>query len=246
MPPQAQPLFKKTIPRGAGVLLHPTSLPSLQGIGSLGESARAFIDFLSESGFRYWQVCPLGPTGYGDSPYQCFSAFAGNPYLIDTEALIALKLLTEENCAPLRELPSEHADFGRLYNTFWPVLIQSYENFKKDSSLTEQAYGSFHSFKKAEQAWLYPYCCFRAIKRHFEDKPYREWPSEYRTFSKAYAQSKEVSIIGDIPIFVSEDSADIWANPEIFSLDKDGAPTHQAGVPPDYFSEDGQLFIPLG
>jgi len=274
MPQQDSSLFKNTIPRGAGVLLHPTSLPSTQGIGTLGKEAKAFIDFLSESGFRYWQVCPLGATGYGDSPYQCFSAFAGNPYLIDTEELLALKLLSEKDSAPLHELPPEHADFGKLYHTLWPALIQSYENFKKDSSATEKAYGSFNAFKTTEQAWLYPYSCFRAIKRHFGDKPYREWPKEYRTFSQAknasllteledtinahqfyqylffaqwkalkeYAHSKGISIIGDIPIFVSEDSADVWTHPEIFSLDQNGIPTHQAGVPPDYFSEDGQLW----
>lgn len=274
MPSQIQPLFKESIQRGVGVLLHPTSLPSSQGIGTLGKNAKAFVDFLSESGFRYWQVCPLGPTGYGDSPYQCFSAFAGNPYLVDTEELIALNLLTKEDCATLRELPAEQIDFGGIYHTLWPALLKSYENFKKHPALTEEAYGSFHVFKESEHTWLYPYSCFRAIKRHFEDRPYRSWPSKYSSFSqikdsrilkeledtinahqfyqylffgqwrtlKEYAHSKGVLIIGDIPIFVSEDSADIWTNPEIFSLNKNGIPTHQAGVPPDYFSEDGQLW----
>jgi 4-alpha-glucanotransferase len=274
MSEKVQPLFAQTIPRGAGVLLHPTSLPSTQGIGTLGDNARAFIDFLKASGFRYWQVCPLGATGFGDSPYQSFSAFAGNPYLIDTAMLCGLGHLSEKDCTPLRELPSEHVDFGLLYQAMWLVLAQAYANYKRDPRTTEEAYGSFQDFKTSQRAWLEPYSCFRAIKNHFKDKPYRAWPSEYRTFAQAktspllrslhdtiqahqfyqylffaqwkhlkdYAHSKDISIIGDIPIFVSEDSADVWSNPEIFCLDNEGSPKIQAGVPPDYFSEDGQLW----
>ncbi len=268
------PLFDYEPPRGAGLLVHPTSLPSNTGIGNLGHSAKELIDFISEAGFSYWQVCPLGPTGYRDSPYQCFSAFAGNPYLIDLVPLQAHKLLSKKDLDRLQKLPHNTVDYGTLFELFWALLEKVYKNFAQSPASLEEVYGSFESFKEKKKSWLFPYACFRALKNHFKAEPFKIWPQELRSFSdakrsplvntlagsidahqfyqylffaqwkilKAYAHEKNITIIGDIPIFVAEDSADVWANPKIFDLNKDGTIRTQAGVPPDYFSEDGQLW----
>ncbi|MFT3781897.1 MAG: 4-alpha-glucanotransferase [Nibricoccus sp.] len=269
----AAPLFNWLTERAAGVLMHPTSLPGPYGIGSLDGAIDAWLAFLQSAGFKYWQVCPLGPTGYGDSPYQCFSAFAGNPYLIDLEALKNLGLLTDADLDPLRALPQDHVDFGWLYITKWPVLFKAYENFKANSP--SLPYGDFEKFKRTHKDWLESYALFMALKDHHKGQPWWQWPEEYRFFIlaknaslpesvtsraddyafcqylffgqwdevRANARRRSIEIIGDAPIFVALDSADVWAHPELFQIDQiTGKPLFVAGVPPDYFSADGQLW----
>ena len=268
-----QPLFPWLKKRFAGVLLHPTSLPSEQGIGTLGKSAYELIDFLESTNISYWQICPLGPTGFGDSPYQCFSAFAGNPYLIDLFSLVSTGLLKEEELSPLRTLPRDHVDYARLYGTFFPILEHAYYRFKEDPTRLSP-YGNYCAFKKAQEGWLLPYATFQALKSHFLGKAWNQWPSTFQSYKKAkktplleelqeaieahcfyqflfyaqwqnlrtYANKKGIGIIGDLPLFVSLDSADVWTHPEIFTLDENGRPTAVAGVPPDYFSPTGQLW----
>lgn len=260
--------------RGAGVLLHPTSFPGDFAIGTFGNEARTFIDFLFEADFHYWQVCPLGPTGYGDSPYQCFSAFAGNPYLIDLPELIEVGLLRPEDVDPLRQLPQDRTDYGGIYNLKWPILRLAYDRFHQSDSVA--LYGDFSSFKNEKAEWLEPFVYYQALKKEFGGKPWYEWPNDCNTYARfrelgcrtdaieeeaeaqrfyqylffgqwknlrRYAAEREVQIIGDIPIFVSRDSADAWSHPEIFQFDSSGLkPRNVAGVPPDYFSEDGQYW----
>ncbi|MBV9997860.1 MAG: 4-alpha-glucanotransferase [Verrucomicrobia bacterium] len=266
------PLFDWLTSRAAGVLLHPTSLPGRTGIGTLGREARRFVEFLAESGFKYWQVCPLGPTGHGDSPYQCFSAFAGNPYLVDLESLVDEGLLDDGDLAPLRNLPAQRVDYGAQWEHRWGILKRAYFNFTSKASAKEKA--AFHDFVKTHRSWLDPYARFIAIKNHFGGRSWLEWPPEFRhhdsakkLFRKAdlgedyeaqtfyqyqffkqwyalkqYAKGLDVLIMGDIPIFVALDSADVWTHPELFQMDAELNPTAQAGVPPDYFSADGQLW----
>lgn len=268
------PLFNWLDHRAAGVLLHPTSLPGEYGIGTLNTHCFDFLDFLKEAGFRYWQICPLGPTGFGDSPYQSFSSFAGNPYLISLNALEAKKLLDHEILEELKILPNTFVDFGGLYNAKWPVLDAVYETFVRGKQKI-RPYGPFAAFKKKQADWLEPYAYFQALKSHFNGQPWYQWPEEYRSFASAakgslkeelardidaqmflqylfdgqwklvreHANKQGVEIIGDIPIFVALDSADVWQNPEFFQLDpQTSLPTAVAGCPPDYFSEDGQLW----
>jgi len=265
-------LFDWLSDRSAGVLLHPTSLPGSQGVGTLDASAVRFLDFLKESGMSWWQVCPLGPTGYGDSPYQCFSAFAGNPYLIDLQDFVQRKLLTADELAPLSKVGAGLVDFGALYELKWPLLRLAYTRYKTAKFPALGAEG-FSDFKAAQAQWLEPYAAFRALKDSFGGKAWWEWPASARTFKalqpklratladeigahqfyqyafftqwarlRAEATLRGIGIIGDIPIFVAADSADVWAEPELFELGKDGRPVAVAGVPPDYFSSDGQLW----
>lgn len=265
-------LFNWLKKRSAGILLHPTSLPNTLGIGTFGYSARGFIDFLEAAGFEYWQVCPLGPTGFGDSPYQSFSSFAGNPYLIDLQILVNSGLLTQSDLAPLKQLPEKNVDYGSLYKLHPPILEKTFTNFKK--SHNPQLFDSFEKFKKAKASWLDPYTAFMAFKHHFDGKSWLEWEPNYRSYANAiqtpllkelapkrelysfiqylffkqwsalheYADAKNIQIIGDLPIFVALDSADVWSNPTLFELDSSGKPTQLAGVPPDYFSEKGQFW----
>ncbi|QYY35174.1 4-alpha-glucanotransferase [Ruficoccus sp. ZRK36] len=269
----SDPLFPWLTSRHAGVLLHPTSLPGDLGIGKLGREARRLIDFLSAAGMRYWQLCPMGPTGFGDSPYQCFSAFAGNPYLIDLYPLVGFGLLKDDELKPLRRLPANHVDYGELYQRFWPILDLACERFDGAADGLP-GYGSYVEFCKREEEWLSPYAAFTACKAHFGGKPWSEWPKKVRSYAafqksdlpgklkaqieavrftqylffsqwgelRSYAADKGVEIIGDIPIFVAFDSADVWSRPELFQLDASGQPTAVAGVPPDYFSPLGQLW----
>lgn len=267
------PLFDWLTERAAGVLLHPTCFPGAYGIGSLDGAVDAWLAFLQSSGFRYWQVCPLGPTGYGDSPYQCFSSFAGNPYLIDLEALETHGLLIDADLAPLRALPHDHVDFGWLYVTKWPALFKACENALKPKAA--RPYGDYDEFKRKHRDWLTAYALFMALKDHHQGQPWWQWPSEFRFFSlaqkaalpdsvlkraeaysftqylffgqwrevRANAKKRGIEIIGDAPIFVALDSADTWSNPQLFQLDQStGRPLAVAGVPPDYFSADGQLW----
>ncbi|MGC6423437.1 MAG: 4-alpha-glucanotransferase [Lentimonas sp.] len=268
------PLYNWLNERTAGVLLHFSSLPSVTGIGNMGDAAYRYIDFLSASGLRVWQICPLGPTGYGDSPYQCFSARAGNPYFIDLEPLLANGLIHNGELDTLRKLPNDHVDYGSLNQAFWPILKKAYERFKQSRADHLHDYGSLKAFKKRESAWLEDYVRFIAIKDRCGGQCWLDWPAEYRSYAKAskselepeiqntadahtfyqylfysqlaklrtYAGSKGVEILGDVPIFVALDSADVWSRPELFQLNKNGSPKAVAGVPPDYFSADGQLW----
>lgn len=242
-------------------------------MGKLGREARRFVDFLPAAGMRHWQLCPLGPTGYGDSPYQCFSAFAGNPYLVDLHPLVAFGLLQDEDLKPLQLLPEDHVDYGSHYQRFWEVLDKACVAFAGQHAGLP-GYGDFDAFCRAESHWLDAYAAFTACKAHFGGKPWFEWPKEVRTCQafmasalrkklapaiesarfiqylffgqwrelRAYAAERQVEIIGDIPIFVALDSADVWAEPGIFQLDKQDQPKAVAGVPPDYFSPLGQLW----
>jgi 4-alpha-glucanotransferase len=254
--------------------MHPTSLPGDQGIGVLNEEVDRFLDFLKVSGIQNWQVCPLGPTGYGDSPYQCFSSFAGNPYLIDIKALIEAGILTQNDLQELRALPREHVDYGWLYVTKWPVLFRAFaaakaRNYKK------LPWGEFKAFRKAQASWLEGYALFMALKDHYQGQPWWTWAAEHRFLKRtkdaplpdsvsekaeayaffqylfygqwnrvrAAAKLRGIQLIGDTPIFVARDSADVWSSPELFQIDQEtGVPVAVAGVPPDYFSADGQLW----
>ena len=271
--PTAQaPLFDWLSSRSAGVLLHPTSLPGDQGIGTLDGAALRFLDFLEEAGMSWWQVCPLGPTGYGDSPYQCFSAFAGNPYLIDLHDLASRGFLEPGEISPLAAHGAGAVDFGVLYQRKWPLLRRAFALHRLAGSPALGPQG-FEEFKAAEASWLEAYAWFRALKDHFGGRAWWEWPAaarsvpgpkdalraqladdaeahrfyQYAFFSqwrrvRAEAALRGISMIGDIPIFVAADSADAWSRPDLFELGKDGRPLAVAGVPPDYFSEDGQLW----
>ncbi len=261
--------------RGVGVLLHPTAIAGDQGVGSLGKQALRFLDFLKAAGMSCWQICPLGPTGFGDSPYQCFSAFAGNPYLIDVEDLVERGLLLPEEIAPLRNLPHPQVDYGALFQLKWPVLKVAFERFMRAGAPELAEDLSYADFKARHAHWLAAYALFRAIKDEQGGRAWTEWPDELRHFTTAQqsparrrladsieahcfyqyaffvqwrrvreqAAVRGIQIIGDVPIFVAGDSADVWANPWLFDLDRTtGLPHSQAGVPPDYFSQDGQLW----
>ncbi|MDF3056432.1 MAG: 4-alpha-glucanotransferase [Rariglobus sp.] len=234
-----------------------------------------FLDFLKDSGIRQWQLCPLGPTGYGDSPYQCFSSFAGNPYLIDLHPLVNCGLLTHADLDTVRQLPRDHVDYGWLYVTKFPLLFRAFESFAARRDSIKLPYGDFEAFKAAQSSWLEPYALFLAIKDYYHGAAWWEWPAEVRFFAQAKkstlaqtvaaraeahsffqylffgqwarvrtkAASLGIEIIGDAPIFVARDSADVWASPQLFQINqKTGTPLAVAGVPPDYFSADGQLW----
>ena len=268
------PLFNWLTKRQAGVLLHPTAFPGDQGVGVLDESALRFLDLLQAAGIAHWQVCPLGPTGYGDSPYQCFSAFAGNPYLIDLRALVDAGLLGDSHLDELRRLPRDRVDYGWLYVTKWPILFRAYEKAKA-RRFHDLPYGDFAAFRAAHAGWLEGYGLFLALKDHHDGKPWWLWPAEHRFLARARkcalpgsvvaraeahaffqylffgqwarlreaARERGVSLIGDAPIFVARDSADVWSRPELFQIDQEtGEPRAVAGVPPDYFSAEGQLW----
>lgn len=268
------PLFNWLDARAAGVLLHPTCLPGDQGIGTFDSNAERFLEFLEAAGIRYWQICPLGPTGYGDSPYQCFSAFAGNPYLIDLNSLVARGFLIADEISPLVLLGQTQVDFGVLYQLKWPLLRRACDRYLKAGA---PALGNetFKAFKERNAGWLDSYAYFRALKDHYRGQAWTEWPPESRSSSaaeksplkrqlasateahrfyqyvffaqwrrlRAAAAKRQITVIGDLPIFVATDSADVWSHPELFELDSTtGLPTAVAGVPPDYFSADGQLW----
>ena len=253
----------------SGIFLHPTSLAGRYGIGSLGDEAYQFIDFLAGAKQKLWQVCPLGPTGYGDSPYQCFSAFAGNPMLISLEKLVEEGLLSQEDLSVDIEFDQDIVEYGKVIKFKMPLLRKAFNKF---SSIGEK--DDFRDFCEQQAEWLDDYALFRAVKSTFNERPWNEWDEdiklreeqavvkykeelaeeiEFRSFIqylffkqwaeiKEYANQKDIKIVGDIPIFVAMDSADAWANPEVFYFDEDMKPTKVAGVPPDYFSETGQLW----
>ena len=244
--------------RRAGVLLHPTSLPGPHGAGDLGREARAFVDWLADAGQSYWQMLPVVPPAGGNSPYQSTSAFAGDPALIDLEALVD---------EPVPEFPADHVDFGPVSAFRQRVLRRSFDAFRKRDGLEP-----FFAFCAREAAWLDDYALYCALKEEHGDAGWTSFPPPLRdrdpaalaaarerlvakirfhqycqylfdgqwTALKAHAASKGVALVGDLPIFVGHDSADVWQHRSLFQLDADGQPSFVAGVPPDYFSEDGQ------
>ncbi|MBP6002526.1 MAG: 4-alpha-glucanotransferase [Pyrinomonadaceae bacterium] len=259
-------------PRASGILLHPTSLPGDCGIGDLGDEAFRFIDFLVEARQQYWQILPLGPTGYGDSPYQCFSAFAGNTLLISPEKLIEDGLITPSDLDDRPDFTAHKVDFGSVYNWKNQLLPKAYDGFHRVTSFDLR--GKFETFCQENDFWLDDYALFRAIKATQDQKPWYEWPAELKLREgtamrfaaerlyeetqaqkfyqflffrqwmavKDHANRSGIKIIGDIPIFVAADSADVWCNQNKFKLSADGTAKVVAGVPPDYFSSTGQLW----
>ena len=255
--------------RSSGILLPISSLPSPYGIGTFGKAAYEFADFLKASGQKYWQVLPLGPTSYGDSPYQSFSTFAGNPYFIDLDMLIEDDLLTvEEVEAENWGTNPRYVDYGQIYTSRFKILKKAKERGYK------LFLGDISTFQK-ENPWVENYALFMAIKKHFGQLSWQEWSEEpirmhqkeavekykkqlqedieffvfvqYLFFKqwdalKKYINYLGIEIIGDIPIYVSLDSCDVWAEPQFFGLDEENYPIEVSGVPPDYFSEDGQLW----
>jgi len=257
-------------PRRSGVLLHPTSLPGPYGVGELGREAVAWLDFLEQAGQRLWQVMPLGPTGYGDSPYQSFSSFAGNHYLIAVEELVAEGWLEAGELAPLAALPRERVDYGALIPAKLALLERAAGRFEERATAAQRA--ELGAFREAEAGWLADYALFMALKEAHGGAAWSDWEPELRgrepgALARArreaaagvrkhetwqfwffrqwrrlreQAHARGIQVIGDVPIFVALDSADAWAAPELFHFDAQGRPTVVAGVPPDYFSATGQ------
>lgn len=258
--------------RYSGILLHPTSFPSPYGIGDFGKSAYEFIDFLVQSGQSLWQILPLGPTGFGDSPYQSFSAFAGQPLLISPDYLLNMGLLTNEDLSLVPPCLDAKVDYGVIIPIKHQLLKQAHKHFTQCND--ERLKDAYATFCRNEKYWLNDYALFMAGKDYHNGRSWLTWedslrdPDEdkknewtvklgqnvdYYKFIqfiffyqweklKAYATKRGIKIIGDIPIFVSLDSADVWANRQLFQLDSLGYPTAVSGVPPDYFSETGQLW----
>lgn len=260
--------------RSAGVLLSITSLPTPYGIGTIGKEAREFADFLKKAGQKVWQILPVGPTSYGDSPYQSFSTYAGNPYLIDLDTLAEEGLVTKE------ELDSydwgsddRHIDYEKIYNSRYKVLRSAFEAFSKLDANSEEK-KAFRAFTRNNSGWLKNYALYMAVKNYYDMASWTEWPEDIKMREeaalvryerklrdevnfwkflqfkfyeqweafRAYVNGLGIKILGDMPIYVAMDSADTWANPEIFQLYDDGDPIAVAGCPPDYFSATGQLW----
>ncbi|HMO80629.1 MAG TPA: 4-alpha-glucanotransferase [Pyrinomonadaceae bacterium] len=259
-------------PRASGILLHPTSLPGDFGIGDLGPDAYSFVNFLEDAGQTYWQMLPLGPTGYGDSPYQCVSAFAGNPILISPLMLADEGLANKDDIVAGGQTQTDRVDFGEVHRGKSQMLRRVFEEFK--SAASREPEERFRQFVKEHDWWLNDYAVYRAIKSANGQKPWFEWPEPLKLrdpaalaesrqalqddinaekffqfiffrqwgLLKEYANKHGVRIIGDLPIFTALDSADVWCNRDRFKLNPDGSPKVVAGVPPDYFSETGQLW----
>jgi 4-alpha-glucanotransferase len=257
--------------RSSGVLLHPTSLPGRFGIGDLGPAADEWITWLASTGCRYWQVLPLGPTGYGDSPYQSFSTFAGNPYLVSPELLVDDGLLTPAELEDAPVSPPGRVDFGRVIPWKLGLLDTAYARLPGAGT---ELRAEFDAFREEHSRWLDDYTLFMALKVRRGGGSWADWPDKlkrrrrramraarkdtagdverlafrqflfYRQWGRvaALAADAGLRIIGDVPFYVAPDSADVWANPELFLLDGAGDPAVVAGVPPDYFSETGQLW----
>lgn len=258
--------------RKSGMLMPVSALPGAYGIGCFSKEAYEFVDILKEAGQKLWQILPLGQTGYGDSPYQSFSTFAGNPYFIDLETLIEDELLTKEECdqADFGE-NEEEIDYEKIYNARFKVLKLAYKRAKKNGLMESKAY---RTYLEEEKAWLADYALYMAVKDSFDGKSWDQWEEDIRLRKpeaiaayqeqlsaeidfyeflqylfagqwaglKTYANEQGIEIIGDIPIYVAFDSADTWANPELFQLDEKNLPLGVAGCPPDAFSATGQLW----
>ena len=258
---------KTWLTRSAGVLLPVSSLPSKYGIGTFGQAAREWVDFLSRAKQRYWQVLPLGPTSFGDSPYQSYSAFAGSPLYIDLELLCRQGLLKKGRCKRTDWGSDPSAvDYDRVRAGREKLLRKAFSRFEDQKALQK--------FRRQNKAWVEDYALFMALKEKMGGRPWTQWEEglrlrdpavlarwkercqedvDYHVFTqylffqqwgelKAYANSKGIKIIGDAPIYVAMDSADVWAQPQLFQLDEDNVPTEVSGCPPDAFSEDGQLW----
>ncbi len=259
--------------RLAGILLHPTSLPGPYGIGDLGPEAYRFLDWLASAGLAYWQVLPLGPTSFGDSPYQCFSAFAGNPLLVSPEFLVRDGLLDQSEIAP-PPFPPGRVDYGWVIQWKRELFSKAFERFR--CGAVPQLRANYDEFRARPDVtkWLDDFALFMACKDAHGGQPWNTWGPELRAFRKnavakahkelaesveyhrfcqflffhqwdalrAECKRRGITIIGDAPIYVAYDSADVWAHQKLFLLDKEGKPTHVAGVPPDYFSATGQLW----
>ena len=258
--------------RTSGILLHPTSLPGRFGIGELGPEAIRFADFLNAAGQRLWQVLPLGPTGYGDSPYQCFSAFAGNPLLVSLDVLEAEGLLTPAGLADTPSFPEQEVDYGAVIDFKRSALGKAFARFREAAASPDR--DGFQAFCREQAAWLDDFALFMAVKAAHGGVAWTDWDREvaarrpeaiekwkrdkadeieatklaqyffFRQWSelRRYCHARHIKMMGDVPIFVAHDSADVWAHPELFQLDETGRPTVVAGVPPDYFSATGQLW----
>ncbi|HKK96106.1 MAG TPA: 4-alpha-glucanotransferase [Anaerovoracaceae bacterium] len=255
--------------RSSGILMHITSLPGKYGIGDFGEEAYRFVDFLVKSKQKNWQILPLGVTGYGDSPYQCFSAFAGNPYFIDLNEFLERGFLKEQDLHDSFFGSNPYKiDYSSLYKNKMLILKKAYKNGYED--VKEE----LHNFYREKEDWLRNFALFMSIKHHYNNESWIKWDEEYKEFDsekvkafeaehqsdiffwvftqyyflkqwkelKKYANDNGVNIIGDLPIYVSEDSADLWANSKLFKLNEDMKPITVAGVPPDAFSSTGQLW----
>jgi 4-alpha-glucanotransferase len=259
-------------PRCSGILLHVTCLPGAHGIGDFGNSAYEFVDFLAGSGQKIWQVLPLSPTGYGDSPYQCFSAFAGNPLFINLGALREEGLLSAQDLSNAPKFPDEHVAYDRVIEFKQRLLRKAAHAFLADRAEADRR--AFDTFCQNGRGWLEDYVLFMACKRIYKGAPWvhwdagicqrdsavlKKWQTELSSetefhkfvqfeFFRQWEKLREhcgrcgISIMGDIPIYVAHDSADVWAHPELFRLDERGRPTAVAGVPPDYFSATGQFW----
>jgi 4-alpha-glucanotransferase len=258
--------MEEIMKRSCGILMHISSLPSKYGIGTLGKEAFKFVDFLKASGQGYWQVLPVTPTGYSDSPYQSASTFAGNPYLIDLNLLIEEGLLTEEEVDLDWGGDPRYVDYGKLWENRYEVLRKAFARFDRSQMET---------FRAENSDWIEEYALFAALKTKFDNKPWNEWDDpavmEHRADAvayyrqvlvhdidfhcfiqyefdkqfravKAYANQNGIRIIGDVPIYVPHDSVDVWSNQHLFYLDERRNPSLLAGVPPDYFTELGQLW----
>lgn len=256
--------------RKCGILCHPTSMPGRFGIGEMGESMYRFIDFLAQAGQTLWQILPLGPTGYGDSPYQPFSAFAGNPLLIGLEQLLFEGLLEEEDVTLEAPFHDDQVLYGTVIEFKGRALRRSYQRARENRVLQAE----IATFRDEQRAWLEDYALFMALKQHFNWAPWSEWEPgialrrkralahwrdalreevDYQCYLqflfarqwrevKRYANEAGLQIVGDMPIFMGHDSADVWSHRELFQLDERGLPIIVAGVPPDYFSPTGQLW----
>lgn len=258
--------------RASGILLHPTSLPGPYGIGDFGPQAYRFLDFLAATGSGLWQILPLGPTGYGDSPYQCFSAFAGNPYLISPDLLLQEGLVTPDDLVERPAFPAERVDYGAVIRWKLGLLDRAAIQFEHNPPPGLRV--EYDNFCAAQSDWLDDFALFMALKEENGGSSWDLWPvplrrrdaaalsdarrrlrvaitrHKFRQFMffrqwqrlREHAHSLGIQIIGDVPIFVAYDSADVWTHPKLFYLDAEGKPSVVAGVPPDYFSPTGQLW----
>ena len=260
------------LPRSSGILLHPTSLPGRYGVGDLGDAAFGFVDFLVGAKLGIWQVLPLGPTGFSDSPYQCFSAFGGNPLLISPDTLIADGLLTSDDVRAVPPFPADRVDFGPVIAYKRDLLRRAAQRFKTGANRALTT--AFESFQREQASWLDDYALFMAVKEHHNRAMWHTWEPDiakriptaltrwrtrlaeavvdHQLFQflffrqwravKQYANERGIRIIGDVPIFVAHDSADTWSHRDLFFLNRRGELTVVAGVPPDLFSATGQLW----
>ncbi|MEI7491029.1 MAG: 4-alpha-glucanotransferase [Bacteroidota bacterium] len=258
--------------RASGILLHPTSLPGKYGIGTLGKAAFDFIDFLTKAKQQYWQILPLGPTGFGDSPYQCYSAHAGNPDLIDPDLLVKYGLLTQDDLKSQPQSDDGQVLYDKVQKARLPMLEKAYHAFTANAADLDKL--AYRNFLKGHASWLNDYALFRSLKEESGNSPWYTWEADLKfrnpetlkaaeirlaektdfhkflqfvffkqwTSVKDYAKKHKIKIIGDIPLYISPDCADAWANPGVFEYDKDLNPIRVGGVPPDYFSETGQLW----